>query len=549
MAAPRVIPGFYYDVEKGKYFKITKNHDAPPSQAKYTLQNVRKEQKKSTAEKHARKQQEKRERETIVRPHSRNRWGLQMASLDREIGGRRRTYYTHGIWPDACVAGMEKMKTVVEQPAHGIIRFFDRDPNTKTLYAVHGDNAIRRRRRNPPRGIPIPASELDENMANNSLPDGRPFGSSVAESLNEYSFEPWDMLARLTSSISSLTYLPSSGALAATTLGSDRPPVVYLSDPDIDGPYVNQQFTPKNCSTIWGAAAPLVPFASDSVPQSGTETLAVAASSSLLLFERSPAGEWSSSTALQRDTDILALDWLSPTTVVLGERSGKIFLYDTRSKGYSHILTNPFPISKLKRADDPTRLICAGVQDSLSLYDIRSRDTFSQHAQGHYSDKFFNDQYPGFHRRQKRKKMKHTAAANWYVLRERMNRIPAPRRGTACIRMLAAILVKSICDRSYMLTMIHRSQPIVSFQYTNPDDLYLDIAVQPDLGLIAAAQDVNSAAAINIYNMWTGKLLKEIPQESPVKVHIRCLRFMQDSNGDPELWSSWGGSVVKMSLG
>ncbi|KAJ4348653.1 uncharacterized protein N0V89_010031 [Didymosphaeria variabile] len=398
MAEPRVIPGFYYDVEKGKYFKITKTHSAPPSQAKYTLQNVRKEQKKSTAEKQARKQQEKREAETIVRPHSRNRWGLQMASLDREIGGRRKTYYTHGIWPDACVAGMEKMKTV------------------------------------------------------------------------------------------------------CTDL------CIAYNDPDIDGPYVNQQFTPKNCSTIWGAAAPTVPFAPNSIPQSGTESLAVAASSSLLLFERSPTGEWNSSTALQRDTDILALDWLSPTTIILGERSGKILLYDTRSKGHSHILTNPFPISKLKRADDPTRLICAGVQDSLFLYDIRSRDTFSQHAQGHYSDKFFNDQYPGFHRRQKRKKMKHTAAANW-------------------------------------------SQPIVSFQYANPDDLYLDIAVQPDLGLIAAAQDVNSSAAIKIYNMWTGKLLKEIPQQSPVKVHIRCLRFMQDSNDDPELWSSWGGSVVKMSLG
>jgi hypothetical protein len=49
--------------------------------------------------------------------------------------------------------------------------------------------------------------------------------------------------------------------------------------------------------------------------------------------------------------------------------------------------------------------------------------------------------------------------------------------------------------------------------------------------------------------MWTGKLLKEIPQQSHVKAHIRCLRFMGDSNGDPELWSSWSGSIVKMSLG
>lgn len=86
-----------------------------------------------------------------------------------------------------------------------VVRFFDRDPHTKTIYAVHGDNAIRRRRRHSPDGVP-----------------------STTEALNEYSFEFWDTLAHLTSSISSLVYLPASGTLAATTLGYDRPPMVYL---------------------------------------------------------------------------------------------------------------------------------------------------------------------------------------------------------------------------------------------------------------------------------------------------------------------------------
>lgn len=96
--------------------------------------------------------------------------------------------------------------------------------------------------------------------------------------------------------------------------------------------------------------------------------------------------------------------------------------------------------------------------------------------------------------------------------------------------------------------MVNRSQPILSFPYDNADDHYLDIAVQPELGLIAAAQDASSSAAIKIYNMWTGKLLREIPQPSLARVNIRCLRFMKDCNGDPELWSTWGGSIVKMSL-
>ncbi|KAL5399901.1 hypothetical protein PMIN02_000236 [Paraphaeosphaeria minitans] len=506
MPQPRVIPGFYFDVEKGKYFKISTTHSAPPSQAKYTLQNVRKEQRKAAAEKFARKQQEKRDQETVVRPHTRKNWGLQMAGLDREIGSRRKTYYTQSIWPSACVAGMDTMKTVVEKPVHSVIRFFDLDPHTKTIYAVHADNAISRRRRNPPSSIPSSGSDLDQDMEAGCLPDGMPVGSSFAESLGEYSFEPWDMLARLTSSISSLTYLPSSKALAATTYGSDRAPTVYLSDPDVDGPYVNQQFTPRSCSTIWGAAAPPVSASPGSVPRSGTESLAVAAASSLMLLERSPAGDWNSSIALQSDSDMLALDWLSPTTVVLGQRSGKILLYDTRSRGHSHILTNPFPITKLKRADDPTRLVCAGLQNGLFVYDIRSRDTFSKKARGHYNDKFFNDVYPGTENRHKRKKMKFTVAPNW-------------------------------------------SQPILSFPYDNIDDHYLDMAVQPNLGLIAAAQDASSSAAIKIYNMWTGKLLRDIPHPSLDKVNIRSLRFMEDCNGDPELWFTWSGSIVKMRIG
>ncbi|KAF1979187.1 hypothetical protein BU23DRAFT_523792 [Bimuria novae-zelandiae CBS 107.79] len=508
MTAPRVIPGYYYDAEKKRHFKIEKHAVPGTAQAKYTRENVGKAQKNATAQLHVKRKREKAEKETIVRPHTRERWGLQMVTLDREIGTRRRSYYVHGVWPDACVSGMSKMRKVrhvVEQPAHGIIRFFDRDPHTKTLYAVHGDNAIRRRRKTPPDGIPLPTADLDVDDNPASLPDGMPFGPSAAETLNEYSFEPWDMLARLTSSISSLIYLPASGALAATTLGSDRPAVVYLSDPDIDGPYVNQQFTPKNCGTIWGAAAPPCAYSPDSIPQSGTESLAVAASSSLRLFNRSPAGDWDSSLALQTETDVLALDWLSPTTVVFGKRNGGIGLYDTRSRGSSHMMTHPFPITKLKRADDPTRLVCAGLQDSLFLYDIRSRNTFSRSEPGHYSDRFFNTQYPGPHNQKKRKTTKNTTAINW-------------------------------------------SQPILAFPHSNADDMYLDIAVQPELGLVAAAQDINSSVAIKIYNMWTGKLLKEIPRESAVKVHIRCLKFMQNNNGDPELWSTWGGSVVKMSL-
>lgn len=98
-----------------------------------------------------------------------------------------------------------------------------------------------------------------------------------------------------------------------------------------------------------------------------------------------------------------------------------------------------------------------------------------------------------------------------------------------------------------MLTMFHRSQPVLSFPYTNADDGYLDIAVEPELGLIAAAQDFHSRVALKVYNMWTGKTLLEIPKNNPGEATIRCLKFMQDVNGVPELWSTWDGEIVKIS--
>lgn len=109
----------------------------------------------------------------------------------------------------------------------------------------------------------------------------------------------------------------------------------------------------------------------------------------------------------------MALDWLSPTTVVLGGRNGQIRLFDTRAKGSSHILTHPQCVTKLRRADDQTRIVCAGLQDSLFLYDIRSRAQATKSYEGHYNDKYFNEQYPGPNKKRKRKEMKQVHSKDW----------------------------------------------------------------------------------------------------------------------------------------
>jgi len=235
------IPGFYWDPEKKKYFKIQSAAASRDLNLKYSAQNIRKKERDERVQNATSARIQRARKERVVRTNVDN---ITQACLERELGIRRHSFYVQNTWPDACLYGVStRPKIIVDAPEHGLIRCFDRDPISKILYIVEGDNRIKRRRVHRKDGPPLPSRDNDEDGYLEDLP------------INEYSFEPWDELQRTTSTVSSLNYLPATGALAATTYGSDRPPVVYLSDPERDGPYVGQQFTPKGCATIWGAAA------------------------------------------------------------------------------------------------------------------------------------------------------------------------------------------------------------------------------------------------------------------------------------------------------
>jgi WD40 repeat protein len=497
----QAIPGFYYDAEKKKYFKIQSATASRDLHLKYSAHAIRKKEREDRVQSIASAHIKRARKERVTRQHAGN---VTQTCFERESGMKRRSFYVQYTWPDACVYGMStRPKKVIDNPSGPLIRRFDRDPVSKTMYIVHGDNSIKRRRVHRKDGPPLP----DQNLREDEYLDDMP--------LNEYSFEPWDELQRTTSTVSSLTYLPATGALATTTFGSDRAPVVYLSDPERDGPYVGQQFTPKACSTIWGAAARPTTFEHspglhNTVAASHVEHLAVAASSSMLLFTRSQSGTWDSTTPLASlETDILALDWISYTTVALGCRDGKIRLYDTRSGGSSHILTHPHAVSKIKRADDQTRLIVSGLQDSLHLYDIRSpcisRSSKSNHDDHHYNQDYFENLYPGGRNHKKRRKMNHIATKYW-------------------------------------------SQPILTFPHSNIDDLELDINVHPRLGLVAAGQNSEINTPIRVSNMWTGQTVKEFKRNNQHNGsdRIRSLRFMDDEEeGGVSLWASWGGGIAR----
>jgi WD40 repeat protein len=385
------------------------------------------------------------------------------------------------------------------------VRHFVRDPVSKTVYIAQGDNTVQRKHVGehpdgvPPWRMPTQFDIIDQLVGSRT--------SGITISIPEI----WQVLHRTTSTISSLTHLPATGALAITTFGADRPPTVILSDPEIDGAYIGQQFTPQNCQTIWGAAARPTSFDQSpgrptTVAAEHTEHLAVAASNAMYLFTRAQNGTWDIKTGLSSlGTDVLAVDWISHSTVALGCRDGKIRLYDTRSGGSSHILTHPFAISKVKRADDPTRLIVSGLQDTMFLYDIRSPRPSKGNPNQHYTNSYLDSIYPTGLTSKKRRKISHTARTNW-------------------------------------------SQPILTFAHANTDDLELDIDVHPRLGLVAAAQNPDDEVAIRVSNLWTGKTVKEFKREKGSgsgSERMRSLEFMDEEDGGVELWACWRGGVAK----
>jgi hypothetical protein len=246
-------------------------------------------------------------------------------------------------------------------------------------------------------------------------------------------------------------------------------------------------------------------------------------SSSVQLLSRGQTGTWDAEVAVKDlDSDVLALGWVSYKTIAFGCRNGKIYLHDTRSGGSHHILTHPHPISKLKRADDETRLVCSGLQDTLFLYDIRSprlsktssSKTFN-YDNHHYNDTYFKTLLPCRSDSKKRRKLNHKAFTNW-------------------------------------------SQPVLTFPHANSDLLNLDIDLHPRLGLLAAGQDTSTNIGIRISNIWTGRTVKEIGHETDGRTNMhkcerwtvnKTLKFIDrdDEDGGVDLWSCWHRGITKFS--
>lgn len=467
------------DREKGKYFKINNAPGASSTpDSKYSKHNVKKLRRREH-EQHVEKKQVKRQKRERLVQHTDH---LSRALLQRELGDRRQSYLTHGLWPNACVSGYEA-ENVLEQASRGF-RYFDRAPASNSVYASLGESKVIRQFY---KGNYVP-SEYDER---------RPYYYTHM-SFND-ALQRRDHIAQMTSPISSLNYLPASGSVVITTAGTDRPPVIYFADPDRDGPHVGVSFTPHSCNSIHDAS----PQPNDPVSDPGTsilanipETVAVALAggrqSKLQLYTRSQSGDWSLTTPFAGEGDFLSLCWLTPTMLTIGQRNGRIQLVDTRAQGSAHVLSHSTPITHIRRGDDFSRIVCSGICNTLAVYDIRGAGTPSKQQNQH----------------QKRR---------------------LPFRSSRNITTFAGYQNESMMDLgmdvSTKLGLVAAAGEENKLKIWN---MYTGELVK------------------TFSSHLEGHRMRMVPKETRSLIQqIRCVRFMEEEGGEVSLWANVGGGVVR----
>jgi len=314
------------------------------------------------------------------------------------------------------------------------------------------------------------------------------------------------------SEISSVNLGPSR-TLITTSTGSAHPPTIHITnllEPEDVHPRmpldtgISTVLRPPDLTTIW-TSAPNRYFSNhqgETPTEATSNMVAIGTSNGIISLTRS-WNSWESSTPLKTESDVLALDWLSPTVLAAGLRDASIFLWDARSQGSTLRLRHSSAVSALRRADSESRIVVCGLANSLAMYDLRMVREAVAGGESGTPTKQGNHPEPAPKRKKKRKS----------------------RQGGSARPV---------------------SAPMLSFDYSNAYRYPLGFDVPAELGLVAAAQDDGT---IQMYSLQTGNKIKwagAIPQQPQQGApQIKCLRFVDDGRGVPKVMASIGASIVE----
>lgn len=152
-----------------------------------------------------------------------------------------------------------------------------------------------------------------------------------------------------------------------TTLGGTDPAYIIISplaDRDFGLPPISRMqitYRRQDEVDVWDSAAN--PFSGDGA------TFAAALSDKVVVYSDAE-GFWDDRKLLDTKTDAVAVQWLGPSVLATGLRSGVVHLSDTRNGGSVARLRHSGAITGIRRVSAETLVIC-GMQDALAMYDLR----------------------------------------------------------------------------------------------------------------------------------------------------------------------------------
>jgi len=347
------IPGFYYDEEKKKYFKIQPNHVAP-AEAKYSKSTVKREQRESKRRKLDARHDDIRRRQT-VRPSS--ALTSDGVALGREIGNRE---------PSTNMLSREAFFLSQLQPS--IVRFsgpgYDRFPTIVNAHITHGPERLMLAVGHSMSRYPIFTGPEYPNLA--------AFEGTLCFSASK--------LPAFSSPVISIDTTASQQTLVICAQRPTHPGNVLIGFLDDE-----TQEMRSGCfmtlgsaeSSLWACA--MNPWTDNKVAIAGTEELYVVDTAANSMAQLAlPGGE------------SRAITWLDPNTVVYGQppederpgpkasSSSTVHLWDVRSQGTALRFTREktkgwkrLPITGLQNPCDSGLHILASYNKSIDLYDTR----------------------------------------------------------------------------------------------------------------------------------------------------------------------------------
>ncbi|KAL1981019.1 hypothetical protein VTN96DRAFT_3243 [Rasamsonia emersonii] len=360
------IPGFYYDPEKKKYFRIQANHLAPAG-SQYSRDAVKKRE-------HQKKQHER--RITFGRRTAKERV-------------KRAGCLTHPLTRVGTEVGEQLMPGFAMQARQG--KAYASQLQRRELCKFSRD------------GSELPIADFARHDRSGVIVAGINQGNTSQVTIcPPYSgdADKWSYQPAREAVISVEQYRMSSISLSHTgyfLMTMDSGPkgdsclvTRFLPDPEVYGAYpwsYNQVVAASNRvrdkGTLWCSAAR---------PTGEKPYWAIGTSDGLHVME-GQQGHWVLGKRRMpggRAWDITAVEWLTSDVIVSGLRNSAILLYDIRSNGWSERLQHAHSVAKVRKVDE-YRLVVAGYK-SLEMYDLRYPKNGMQtkprpNAKGHTSTK------------------------------------------------------------------------------------------------------------------------------------------------------------------